>query len=81
MQTEIEVNIRTITKVNFMLSIRPCESVKSLKDKIYEKMGLAQEMQTLLFSGETLLEDKTLEEYGIADKCVIFVVATLVGGY
>ena len=81
MQAEIEVVIKTITRKNFTLKVIPSDSVESLKDKIYAKMGLAQKMQTLLFSGERLSEDKTLEECGVLDKCIIFVVATLPGGF
>lgn len=42
-----------------------------LKQKVFEKVGVPEEMQWLTFGVKNLLEGRTLDEYGIGENCTI----------
>ena len=57
-------------------------TVKVLKAKVQEKLGINIEEQTLIYANEQLSDDtKTLEEIGIELASTVFMVIRLKGGY
>lgn len=57
-------------------------TVRDLKSKVQEKLGINMEEQTLIYTNEQLTDDtKTLEEIGIEFGSTVFIVIRLKGGY
>jgi len=72
--------IKSMTGKIFEVIADESKTVIDLKTKIYQKCGLKEDQQKLIYSGATLDDSKVLSSYGIADSSVIFMVPVLRGG-
>ena len=51
--------------------------IRDMKIKIRDKLGNNPDEQKLIFQGAILLDDKTVDEFGLSDNSVINVIARL----
>ena len=64
----ISRNVRTIT-----LSVEPSDTIKMVKVKIQEKIGIVSELQRLTFDNRDLKDDCTLRHYNIQSRSALCV--------
>lgn len=64
------------TPMGRMVSVEflPTETIKSIKEKVYAKVGLKPESQVMLLSGSPLEDDATLSSYNISTSSTLHVV-------
>ena len=53
------------------LEARPCDRINDIKIMVQEKEGICTDCQHLTFDGKELINDDTLEEYGISDLSIV----------
>ena len=51
-----------------------------VKQQLAEKAGISQDQVRLIFRGQPMLDDKTLESQGVTGGSVIHMIAQLRGG-
>ncbi len=64
----MQIFAKTLKGVVIQLEVEPSETIKSVKLKIQDKLGIPAENQWLLFEGEELKDEKTLSDYNITDN-------------
>ena len=68
----IQIYIRLISNKTLVLDVLPSNTIKNIKEIIKDKEGIPLEEQNLISSGKRLLDDKTLEYYGIKNEFTIY---------
>lgn len=58
-----QIHVETLTGQTTVLDVKVTDTIKILKQKIREKIGVPLKQQTLYFSGNKLEDNKTLDEY------------------
>ncbi|KGL84615.1 2'-5'-oligoadenylate synthase-like 2, partial [Tinamus guttatus] len=61
-------------------TVRPTDTVRQLKQKIYEKQRVHVDQQQLMFDSRQLEDQHTLAHYGIQSKSIIYLLLRLRGG-
>lgn len=61
-------------KTSFIFTKSRCDTVLSLKEDLYDEMGVFPHQQTLLYKGGILNDDLSLSFYGIHDHSVLYLV-------
>ena len=56
------------------------DSIKSIKNRIWEKEGIQVDQQRLVFNGKQLVDEETVGNYGISNDANIHLVLRLKGG-
>ena len=77
----MQIFAKTMDGKTVAFEVFKTDKVVDVKKKIHEKIGLAPDEQKLVFQGGILEDEKTMDEYQVAEKSVINVVARLRGGY
>lgn len=76
MKGNFPVNINIFGIQNFTIDIRDSETIKTLKNKISDKMGVPINKQNLIFL-DTVLEDNNLiDDYNIIENSTIDCIIT-----
>ncbi|NXA33406.1 OASL2 protein, partial [Eudromia elegans] len=75
MEVLVKENARTIP-----YTVRPTDTVRQLKQKIYEKQRVHVDQQQLMFDSKELEDQHTLAHYGIQSKSTIYLLLRLRGG-
>ncbi|NXD17745.1 OASL2 protein, partial [Nothocercus nigrocapillus] len=75
MEVLVKENSRTIP-----YTVRPTDTVRQLKQKIYEKQHVHVDQQQLMFDSRELEDQHTLAHYGIQSKSIIYLLLRLRGG-
>lgn len=68
---KILVNVEKYDGTRFSVEAKPVDTISILKNKIFEKKGIAVESQKLKFAGENLEDAKTLKDYGIGKNSTV----------
>lgn len=61
----MQITVKTLTGSNIDLEVEPSDTVKSVKQKLQEKTGIAPANQRLLFASKQLEDVGTLANYNI----------------
>jgi len=77
--SQIEIFIKTQQGKIIVIYIKPNETIWSLKTKIYEKEGIPEEQQRMIWKGKQLEDGNTLYDYQIQPKSMLHLVARLRG--
>jgi UV excision repair protein RAD23 len=64
----MKISIRTLKQEKFEFNCEPTDTIEHLKQLIYERLHHEKEWQTLIFSGNLLSDDKTIESCKITEK-------------
>ncbi|KAK7450547.1 UV excision repair protein rad23 [Stygiomarasmius scandens] len=71
----MKVIIKTVRAGSHQVDAEPTDSIRAVKSKIEESQGFAAHLQKIIFSGEVLGDDKTLESCGFSeDKFLMLIV-------
>jgi hypothetical protein len=73
---QIYVETETLDDKSIVLEVEPSDTVENVKQKIQDKAQVGSDQQTLIFSGEQLVDGRTLSDYEIIKNDTI---ALLVG--
>lgn len=74
------VFVKTLTGKTFMLNVRSDNTILDVKRVLVEKQGTPVDQQRFIFAGRLLEDGRTLNNYGISNKCTIHLVLRLRGG-
>nr|CDJ94147.1 Ubiquitin domain containing protein [Haemonchus contortus] len=69
---------RTLKTIN--LNVQPSDSVKTLKERIFDREGIRPPEQILICNGKPLQNGKPLSFYGIQNESTGHLTARCVGG-
>jgi len=75
-----QIFIKTLQGKTLTLDVKDTDTISSIKEKIYEKEGIPQDQQRLVFSGKQLEDGNTVADYGIEAESNINLVLRLRGG-
>jgi hypothetical protein len=61
----MKISLKTLSGRLYPMDVNPEDTILMLKQQIQEQYEFQVETQSLIFSGRTLADDKTLAEYGV----------------
>ncbi|MFS7908404.1 putative Ubiquitin-like domain-containing protein [Helianthus anomalus] len=65
---DVDISIWTPTEKRFTLEVRPSNTIRDVKSKIQDKLGIPRSYQRLIFRGKHLDDSVTLAEYHIEEE-------------
>ncbi len=66
--------VKPSTGVTVFFDVEPKDTILSLKQKIYEKVNLPPENQSLVFDGKLLEDGQTIADCGLKDDSIIHMI-------
>jgi ubiquitin-like protein Nedd8 len=75
-----EITVKTVLGMKLTISVTLIDTVRKLKDRIYDLVGVHPDRQRLIFAGKQLADHRILDEYKVFPGCVIYFVFRLRGG-
>jgi len=76
----MQLFVKTLTGKTVSIEVEEGESIEDVKAKIAEKEGIPAEQQRLIFGGQQLQDQKTLQDYDVGDDSTLHLVLRLRGG-
>lgn len=76
----MQIFVKSLDGDTYTIKICRKEDISSLKSKFYDIAGIYPSAQKLVFKGRSLVDYKTLEEFGITENSIIFFMLRLPGG-
>src|SRR5436190_23352128 len=77
---EITLSIKPLSGKAFKVKVRPTDAIYQIKQKIQEAQGILPEVQRLLFQGNQLENDRSINSCDIQDNTELFLVLRQRGG-
>ncbi|KAI7823194.1 ubiquitin-related domain-containing protein [Gamsiella multidivaricata] len=77
---EMAIAMRTLTGKTIHLTCNRQDIIMDIKTMVQEMEGIPPDQQRLIFAGERLEDEDTLEDYNIADGSILHLVLRLRGG-
>lgn len=74
----MQLFVKTLTGKTVSIEVEEGESIEDVKAKIAEKEGIPAEQQRLIFGGQQLQDQKTLQDYDVGDDATLHLVLRLV---
>lgn len=69
--TSFEISVQTINDEIVKIEVEPSQTIRSVKNRIQNQVGISLERQNLLFEGRKLEDGRLLSDYNIQDKSVL----------
>ena len=76
----MNIFVKTLSQETSTFQVESCETIYGLKNLICQREGIAPELQTLVYSGACLDNEKTLIESGISSDATLHMSLGLLGG-
>ncbi|KZF24528.1 putative NEDD8-like protein [Xylona heveae TC161] len=77
----MRLNVRTLTGKEIAIDdIEKTHKVSYVKEKVEEQEGIPPVQQRLIYGGKQMMDDKTVEEYGLEGGATLHLVLALRGG-
>lgn len=67
----MHISVITLSDTSLIFNVNSFDKIKSLKQKIHEKINFDVVNQSLVFANVELNDDNTFSDYNIIDGCVI----------
>jgi len=61
----MQIFTKTLTGKTMTHNVEPTDTIKTIKEKLYEREGIPMDNQRLVFAGKNLEDDRTLSDYNI----------------
>lgn len=78
-QQPMSIFVRTMQGATITLIVRPDDTAESVKHKIFQKQGLPEDQQRLIFAGRQLSDGDRLSDHGIFRDSTLHLVQRLTG--
>ena len=76
----MRIFIKSLNGNTITVDVKPSDTIKSLKSKVFDKLQVPPDNQRLLYSSSQLEDKKTLADYGIEANANIHFVVRVPGG-
>ena len=78
-EESMQILVKTLTGKNFILDVEPSDTIEKVKKKIQDKEGFLSGIQQLTFDGEELKDNKTLDDYNIQKRSILYLILRIRG--
>ncbi|KAJ5072470.1 nedd8 [Anaeramoeba ignava] len=75
----MQIKVKLLTGREVAITVEPTDTVLKVKERVEEVQGIPVPQQRVVFSGNVLKDDKTLEEIGLKHGSVVHLVLALRG--
>lgn len=80
MAENIQIFVKTLTNKNFTINVNTEDDVRTIKDRIFEKEGIPNDQQRLIFGGKQIEDGNKISDYSIGKDATVHLVLRLRGG-
>ena len=78
-EQQIQITVKTLTGRNIILNVDRSNTIKEVKEKTQDILGMPPNMMRFIFMGKQLEDQRTIQSYNIMDENVIHLVLILYG--
>lgn len=76
----MQIFVKTLVGKSIPIDVTPDQTIREIKEKLFEKEGIPVEQQRFIYAGKQLEDEKTIADYNVTKDATFHLVLRLLGG-